>query len=251
MGYSISNTAITCVGSLAASLGGGGRVVFIWGLLLVFFMASAVACSLDELSSAMPHAGGQHYWESQLAPPKIRRGLSYLVGFLSWSSTVVTAALRTLALPQFELGMVVLVNPNFIVRPWMVFVGYQVTNVLIFCFNLISMVTTLVMFVILLVTSSSKASGREMFAKVDNVTGWPDGVAFISAMVGPNWGFACLDAVTHMAEEIPNPRTNIHRVLIATVTLGISIGFPVIIRVILCVTDFNSVVGTATGVPSL
>lgn len=265
MGYSISNTAITCVGSLAASLGGGGRIVFTWGLLLVFFMASAVACSLGELSSAMPHAGGQHYWASKLAPPKIRRGLSYLVGFLSWSGAVVTAASGTLALPQFALGMVVLVNPDFVIRPWMVFVGYQVTNVIIFCFNLfekalptfnlinlgISMVTTMVIFVVLLSTSGSKASGREVFAQVDNVTGWSDGVAFISALVGPNWGFACLDAVTHMAEEIPDPRTNIPRVLMATVTLGISIGFPVMIGVMFCVTDFDSVVGTATGVPSL
>ncbi|KAI8661079.1 hypothetical protein NCS57_01087300 [Fusarium keratoplasticum] len=265
MGYAISNTAITCIGSLAASLGGGGRIVFVWGLILVFLMALSVAVSLGELCSAMPHAGGQYFWTSRLAPRRVKRELSYLVGFLGWSGAVVTAASGTLAIPQFVLGMVVLVNPSFTIKPWMVFVGYQITNVAIFFLNLferilpkinvanlwISIISTVVIFITLLATTKSKSSAKSVFAQIDNVTGWPDGVAFISALVGPNWGFACLDAVTHMAEEVPAPEKTLPKVLLSTVAIGITIGLPFMIGVMLCVTDFDSVIHTATGVPSL
>ncbi|KAF7547347.1 hypothetical protein G7Z17_g7791 [Cylindrodendrum hubeiense] len=265
MSYSISNTALASIGSLAVSLGGGGRIVFIWGLLIVFLTAFCIAVSLGELSSAMPHAGGQYYWTSRLAPERFKRGLSYLVGFLGWSGAVVTAASGTLAIPQFVLGMVVLVKPTFVIKSWMVFVGYQIANIAIFCLNLferllpkinianlwISIVTTVVIFITILVKTNPKASAKEVFAQVDNVTGWPDGVAFISALVGPNWGFACLDAVTHMAEEVPNPERPLPKVLLYTVGLGISIGLPFMIGVMFCTTDLNSVVSTATGVPSL
>ncbi|KAI5456040.1 amino acid/polyamine transporter I [Mariannaea sp. PMI_226] len=265
MAYSIANTAITCVGSLTASLGGGGRVVFVWGLLLVSVMAFCIAISLGELSSAMPHAGGQYYWASRLAPPKFRRELSYLVGFLSWGGAIVTAASATLAIPQFILGMAVLVQPKFVIKSWMVFLGYQITNIAIFFLNLfehllpkisvanlwISMISTLVIFITLLVKANPKASAKSVFLEVDNVTGWPDGVAFISALVGPNWGFACLDAAVHMAEEVPNPEKTIPKVLVSTVAIGITIALPFMIGIMFCVNDLNSVVSTPTGVPSL
>ncbi|KAH6887722.1 hypothetical protein B0T10DRAFT_461156 [Thelonectria olida] len=152
MGYAISNTAITCIGSLAASLGGGGRVVFIWGLLIVFVMAL-------------------------------------------WSGDVVTAASGTLAIPQFVLGMAVLVNPSFVIKPLMVFAGYQITNIAISFLNLferllpkinianvwISIVTTVIIVITLLATTQTNSSAKAVFVDIDNVTGWPDGAVFISA----------------------------------------------------------------------
>lgn len=265
MGYSICNTGLTCIGSLSASLTGGGPIVFVWGQLLVFVLSLAVACSLGELSSAMPHAGGQAFWASQLAPPKMRRFASYSVGFLSWAGAVVTGASACLAISQMVFGMVILYNDTFVVKSWMVFVGFQITNALVLVLNLrekliptfnlasmyFSVITLLVIFITLLAGSYEKTSAAAIFATVDNFTGWADGVAFIIALSGPNWGFACLDAVTHMAEEVPDPRRTIPKALLATVFIGILTGFPFMIGVMFCVSDIESIVGTATGVASL
>ncbi|OBT90444.1 hypothetical protein VE02_01221 [Pseudogymnoascus sp. 03VT05] len=265
MGYSISNTGMTCIGSLAASLGNGGPVVFIWGQILVFFMALCVATSLGELSSALPHAGGQYYWTAYLAPKRFKRKISYLVGLLSWGGAVVTAASGTLAIPQFVLGMVTLRDPDFVMKPWMIFVGFQITNIVVFTFNLcerllpmfnlmsmsFSIGSMVTIFITLLVTTKEKQTGQTVFGEIINSSGWSNGVAFITALVGPNYGYACLDAVTHMAEEIPDPRRNIPKALLATVIVGLCTGLPFMIGVMFCIGNVSSVVGTATGVPSL
>ena len=256
---------MTCMGSLAASLGGGGPVVFVWGLVLNGFMAMSVACSLAELSSAMPHSGGQYYWASQLAPSHLRRGLSYLVGFLSWGGAVVTAAGATLALPQFVFGMVVLNYPDFEVKPWMMFVGFQIANASIFCLNLFERIlpalnigsmsfsigSMVVIFVTLLATTQPKADASSVFAELQNFSGWSDGVAFMISLVGPNWGFASMDAVTHMADEVLDPSRNIPKALGATVLVGLATGLPFMIGICFCINDIDSVVNTPTGVPSL
>lgn len=266
MGYSISNTAMTMTGSLGTGLANGGPIIFIWAQLMIFIMSICVACSLGELASAFPHAGGQYYWAAQLAPPRMRRSMSYLLGVLSWAGVVVNCASGSIAIPQMVIGMIILRNPNFSFKPWMLFLGYQLTNITLFFFNLCerllpkfsmfglfwSVATLIIIFVTVLATAPSHQPASFVFTDFVNLSGWDSkGIAYLTGMLGSNWGFSCLDAVTHMAEEIPNPRTNVPKALLATVIMGIATSWPYAIALMFCVQDIDAVIQTPTLVPSL
>ncbi|KAG4438550.1 hypothetical protein IFR05_005974 [Cadophora sp. M221] len=66
---------------------------------------------------------------------------------------------------------------------------------------------------------------------------------------GPNWAFSCLDAVTHLVDEIPNPRVNIPKALLVTVTLGSFTGLLTGFALFFSATDLESVF--TSGTPSL
>lgn len=76
IGHSITNTAITLIVGLASGAALGGPPLFIYGFIMMAIIAVAVAISLGELASALPHSGGQYYWVAVLAPPSCRRFLS-------------------------------------------------------------------------------------------------------------------------------------------------------------------------------
>ncbi|KAG4438549.1 hypothetical protein IFR05_005973 [Cadophora sp. M221] len=136
LGHSISNTAITLITGLASSISLGGPPVIMYGFMMMAIVATFVAISLGELASAMPHSGGQYFWVATLAPPKYRRFLSYITGILGWAGSVCTSAPCCLAVPLMVFSMIALRNSDFNMHPWMVFLFYQVINLVAFFFNL-------------------------------------------------------------------------------------------------------------------
>src|SRR5437764_9799290 len=74
-------------------------------------------------------------------------------------------------------------------------------------------------------------------------------IAFLSVDSSSSWCFACLDSVTHMAEEIPRPDRNIPKALLSTVALGFFTAFPYCIGMFFGISDLDAVTGSDTGVP--
>lgn len=264
--FSCSNAPITLLASLAAGISSGGPAVFVYGTILVGIASGGVACSLAELASAYPHAGGQYYWVSQLAGDRYRRPLSYLVAFLSWAGAIVTCASAMLTIPLMIIGMYSLNHPDLVIKPWMVFVGYQVTNIFCAFFNCferilpkiatanlsLAVVGAVVIFITMLATSPTKQSGEFVFATFVNNSGYSsNGVTFLTGMLAANWGFTCMDSITHLADEVPRPEKNIPKALIAVVLLGIATSFPMAIATFFSVQSLDDVIATPTGLPSL
>jgi choline transport protein len=264
--FACSNAPVTLLASLTAGIASGGPFTMIYGTIIVGAASVCVAVSLGELASAMPHAGGQYYWATQLAPRRYRRGLSYLTAFLSWAGAVVTCASCMLTVPLMVLGIMVLRNPDMIIKPWMVFVGYQLTNIFCFlvnCFERIlppiananlavALALSVSIFISLLAASPTKQSGEFVFATFVNNSGWSNkGITFLSGLVAANWGFSCLDAITHLADEVPEPAKNIPKALLATVLLSISTALPIGIATFFSVQSLDDAVSTPTGLPSL
>ncbi|VUC36381.1 unnamed protein product [Clonostachys rosea] len=263
VGHSITNTAITIVAGLASSVALGGAPLLIYGFLAMALVAVCVAITLGELSSAFPHSGGQYYWVSVLAPSSCKRLLSYVTGIVGWAGALCTAASVCLVVPIMVFSMVSLADPTFEYKPWMGFVGYQITNLLTFTFNLFerclpwvsrsllcfTIVTITILFVSLLSASPEKQTAENLFVNLYNISGWPDGVAFLIGLNAPNWGFSCLDATVHLANEIPHPARNIPKALLVTVALGAFTGVLTTIALFLSAPDLESVVTAAS--PSL
>ncbi|KAH6687427.1 amino acid/polyamine transporter I [Plectosphaerella plurivora] len=263
IGHSITNTAVTITVGMASGVAFGGPPVFFYGFLAMAVVAFFVAISLGELASALPHSGGQYYWVSVLAPERLRRPLSYITGVVAWAGAVCTAASVCLAVPIIIFNMIILSRPDFEYKPWMGFVGYQITNLLAFSFNLFerclpwvsktllayTLMAVTVVFVATLAGPGRQLSAEDFFAHLYNISGWPDGVAFFIGLNACNWAFSCLDAAVHLADEIPEPRKNIPKALLATVGLGSFTGLAIIFSLFFSVTDVEAVAGAAT--PSL
>lgn len=266
IGFTICNTAIAVIVSLSTGLGSGGPITYIYSQIFVFLVSLCVAISLGELASAFPNAGGQYYWAAQLAPENIRRTISFIVGIVGWIASVFTTASVVLVIPQQAIGMMILSNPDMVSQRWMVFIGFQLTNIFVFFFNCIgrflpfmsqcvlfmSLSTITIIFISILAASPTKQPASFVFGEFINLSGWSSGgIALLTGAIGVNWGFSCLDAVTHLAEEIPDPRRNVPKALIGTVIIGMGTAFPLSIALLFCVQDIEAIITTPTLVPSI
>ncbi|KAH7145519.1 hypothetical protein B0J13DRAFT_525051 [Dactylonectria estremocensis] len=102
------------------------------------------------------------------------------------------------------------------------------------------MFLVLALFIGLWAAPSEKRSGKDVFTDFYNVSGWSNGVAFLIGLNGLNWGFSCLDAIVHIAEEIPRPSTNVLKALMLTIAIGVVTGLPIILAFCFCITDFEN-----------
>jgi choline transport protein len=145
----------------------------------------------------------------------------------------------------------------------MLFVGFQITNWMTFtvnCFERLlpffskgiltfTVTSLIVIFVSLIAATRNRASANSVFVTLSNESGWTNGVAFLIGTNGTNWGFSCLDAACHLANEIPTPRRNIPKALLCTVALGALTGLPIILALFFAVSDMGEV--ALSTVPSL
>jgi choline transport protein len=256
IGYGVTNTAIGVLLTLGTAIPLGGSPLVFWGFLVMAGVGLATATTLAELASAMPHPGGQYIWVNRLAPAEFRRFLSYMTAMASWLGAVATGASVCLAVPQGVCAIISLLDSSFEYKKWMVFVGYQLLNVITVILAsferalpkisnimlLFSCLTAGIIFITLFAMSDTKVSAKDFFVTKSNISGWPDGIAFIMGMNGANWSFSCLDVATHVAEEIPSPATNIPKALIWTIVIGFFSGLLVILGVLI---NIDSIDGAA------
>jgi len=110
----------------------------------------------------------------------------------------------------------------------------------------------IVIAIAMLAVSPTKQSGEFVFANFINESGWDSPfIAFMTGILGMNWGYSCLDACTHLAEEIPHPERNIPKAILYTVLIGFLTSFIFMIAVFFSIQDVDSVILTPTYVPSL
>jgi choline transport protein len=152
------------------------------------------------------------------------------------------------------------------IKPWMVFVAYQVVNIFCALFNCYSktlptltyatMWISLVSFFVILIVVPAKAPTHEsssfVFTTFINRTGWKsNGIAYIVGLINPNWALNGLDCATHMAEEVQNPERVIPVAIMGTVGIGFVTAFLFAISMLFSIGDFDQVAGTSTGAPIL
>ncbi|OLL25434.1 Choline transport protein [Neolecta irregularis DAH-3] len=256
VGFSITNSWYGITTAMITGIVSGGPVVIIYGILLIGCVSLCVGISLSELSSAFPNSGGQYFWTRQLAPQKYSRVLSYLTGSLGWAGAVFASASTALGIAQAIVGIYI------VIKPWMNFVAYQLINSVAFIFNLyekglpviiwISLASVSVITITVVSVSHPKQQTREVFRNFKNETGWESNVVtFILGLINVNWAFSCLDAATHMAEEIPQPERNVPKALIGTVFIGMASAFFYSVTMFFSTKDIVSVIDTPTGFPAV
>ena len=255
LGCSITNTGLGMMLIVSYTVFGAGPL-FIYGITAMFLVSICVAVSLGEMVSAYPHTGGQYFWVAQLAPERSRRFLSYMTAIISWASVICTVASGAAGCTTLTFALIACAKPEFDYKPWMQFLcylGYTWTSALMTIFRrplprllkfmlYYSLIGLLGLVICLLAPDKEKQSAGVVFGAGEyfNKSGWPDGMAFLIGIGGVNWGFCGIDSATHLAEEIPEPRKNIPKVLLYTIGIGFIFGLSVNLAIFFAATDLDN-----------
>lgn len=267
VGFGLTNSWFGISASLVTGISSGGPMLIVYGIIIIACISTCIGISLSELASAYPNAGGQYYWTMKLAPPKYSPFASYLCGSFAWAGSVFTSASVTLSIALALVGMYVLGtgDPNKTVETWQVFVTFEIVNALLVFFNIwekplptisaLSLYTSLVSFVVILITVLAKSGGefqdpKFVFVQFNNGTGWASsGIAFIVGLINPNWSFSCLDCATHLAEELISPERDVPIAIMGTVAIGFITSFSYSIAMFFSIKDLDALFNSNTGVP--
>jgi choline transport protein len=272
LSFCVLGTWSTFAQGLSSGLTNGGPVVILWGLLLVLFCNLCVAISLGELCSAMPTTLGQAFWISRLCPTPLGRFASYMCAWINTFGWWTLAASQIAFMTDFILGMKLLYDPDWTSTGWLQFLVYigitalmSIINIaccrkdkVLPMFNNVVGVTFVGLFFIialaLLITVGTKP-GLEfqgpgfIFGAWLNQTGWSDGVTWFMGLVQAAYGLTAFDSAIHMVEEIPDPRTNIPKVIWLSVLFGALTGFLFMVVCLATIQSLDDILDPVTGLP--
>lgn len=118
-------------------------------------------------------------------------------------------------------------HPDFVIQEWHPYIAFVIitwlcTAFVIFGNRLIPYLQHIGLFLIIggglvtiiVVTAMPKRHASNAFVWKDfqNMTGWSNGVAFLSGVLNGAFTIGTPDAITHMAEELPNPGVDLPKV---------------------------------------
>lgn len=73
----------------------------------------------------------------------------------------------------------------------------------------------------------------------------------MTGLINPAFGLTSLDSVLHLSEELPSPRRNTPKAILATCIIGFCTGFPFIIIIAFFMGDVETILNGATRFPAL
>ncbi|KAI1352042.1 amino acid/polyamine transporter I [Xylaria sp. FL0043] len=254
----------TALGLFTEAFENGGPAALAWGFPIAWLSSLSVYMCLGEMASIAPISGGQYFWVAILAPKKYKRFCGYLTGWLTSLAWIATLAVGSIFTGTIIQGLIILNYPNYAPQKfhgallaWAViavciFVNTVVAGLLPLLEGLILLVHVLgfVAILIVLVYLSPHGSAEDVFFRSLNEGHWPaQSLSYFVGFIGNVATFVGADAAVHMAEEIENPALNVPRAIFTTVLLNGSTGWGMLIALLFCLGDIESVLNTPTGFP--
>ncbi|KAH6658440.1 amino acid permease [Truncatella angustata] len=250
---------------LGSAIVNGGAPCLFYNYVLSFICTIAITCSLGEIASIYPTAGGQYHWVAALAPSSTRSAAAWFTGWISIGGQVVLTASAAFAAALQIQGLAVLNNGDTYVPEryqamlifWLILVYGAVMNVyghkLLPTVNLASAVLHVLGFLAIFITLAIMAPKNDssfVFVEVANSSGWSnDGVSWLVGLLSAVYPFLGYDAACHMAEEIPNASRNVPIAMVGSSVVNGLIGFAYCIMLLYCTGPVEDLFTTPTGFP--
>jgi choline transport protein len=220
---------------------------------------------ISELTSMMPIACGQYYWVHKLAPSDYYKNFaSYVIGWLTSLAWAATVAIETLLAGTIVQGLIKLNYPAYDAKLWQ---GTLLTwaviavaiSINVFMPNffpkleimiLVLHVVGFVAIVATLLSTAELGSASSVWLTVSNGGGWPtQGLSLCVGFLGNIATFVGADASVHMAEEVANADLTIPWAICMGMIFNGITGFAMMVTVLYCLGDANSVLETPTRFP--
>jgi choline transport protein len=176
-----------------------------------------------------------YHWASLTPGPKWGRTIGFFAGWISFFGWIFDFAAIIQITANVAVALYAVYHPDLVIQPWHVYVAYLLilwlcVAVVIFANRVIPYLQDLGLFLVLvggLVTiivvaamPAQHASNSFVWTDWVNVTGWSDGVAFFAGVLNGAFAIGTPDAITHMAEELPNPKRDLPKAVAAQIILG-------------------------------
>ncbi|KAJ3809024.1 choline transport protein [Lentinula lateritia] len=268
---SICSTSVTidCAwvafgGSIVVGLSNGGPPGIIWELLVACIYYCFIAASIAELASSIPSAGGVYHWASVTAG-RYGRVVGFFTGFINFYGWIFALSSIVFIPSNVFVEMYALFHQGTYTRQnWHVYLAFVLINVsclLVVIFRnrwlpLIQRLGSVAVIgggvatvVILAALPRHHASAASVFTTWDNQTGWPSGVAFLTGMLNGAYTIGTPDAITHIAEELPNPKRDLPKAIAAQMIIGTLTSFAFAVVIMFAITDLDAVLNTGTSFP--
>ncbi|KAE9961867.1 hypothetical protein EG327_002839 [Venturia inaequalis] len=266
--------ALSVCADNAWAAGGGSMVVAFYnggapGIIYEFIAACAFYCcigaALAELSSAIPSSSSVYHWASVTAGPKYGRIASFYAGW--WN--VLAWIFGTASVSLFGANAIIacwsVQHPEYFPERWHIFLAYlfvtwlacgtvmfghsilpKILNFGAFLCISVWFVTVMVLAIMPSKTGKGYASNSFVWKDWNNATGYSSsGFVFLAGMLNGAFAIGTPDGCTHLAEEIPDPKRNIPKGILAQLVIGIVTTFTFYLAVLYAITDFNIVLNSS------
>lgn len=243
----------------------GGPAGLVYGFIIAWSSTLSVYTVISELASMAPIAAGQYYWVYILAPERYKVFCSYIIGWLTSLAWVATVATETIFAGTMLQGLIILDHENDYdpkrwqgtLLAWLVIVVAIFVNVVIpgalpkfEIFIIVFHIAGFIAIVSVLWVYSPHNSAHFVFTTALNEGGWPtQGLSYCVGFLGNVATFVGADASVHMAEEVANAPLNIPRAIVGAMLINGAVGFTMMLTLLFCLGDVDSVLNTATGYP--
>ncbi|OCF40042.1 hypothetical protein I317_06180 [Kwoniella heveanensis CBS 569] len=264
--FSVINSWVIMVAAIGSGLVSGGPSSLVWGLLYASISNYATVLSHNECFAVYPSAGGQYHWAAVLSPPRFRELLSWLTGMLNVIGLWLGAASSAYLSSNLLISIVLLLDPEWEVTPRIqyglfvvtlsflpivnVFIGQKLGRRLDYALMILSTITVLVIIITLPAAAPHRAPASFVFGGLSNLTGWDSMVmAWLLGLLQSAFAYLGFDAIYHISEEMPNPRTDGPRAVAWTIIISFVSAMAVLVSMLFCVVDLERVLSTPYGLP--
>ncbi|KPM40106.1 hypothetical protein AK830_g6415 [Neonectria ditissima] len=233
----VNNAWVVLGSSISVSLLNGGPPGIIYGLMVALFYYTLIGMSLAELASSFPTSGGVYHWATLAAGPKWGRMAGFFAGWINFYGWMFGLASLAQISANTAVQLYATYNTEYSSEAWHVYIAYLLVlwisaSAVIFANKLIPytqnlglvlvVVGGLVTIVVIAAMPTRHASNHFVWGSFDenNVTGWNGGVAFMVGVLNGAFTIGTPDAITHMAEEINNPKKNLPKAIFLQIGIG-------------------------------
>ncbi|KFY54687.1 hypothetical protein V496_07200 [Pseudogymnoascus sp. VKM F-4515 (FW-2607)] len=250
---------------IATALKNGGAPCLFYNYIITFLATIAVTCSLGEIASMYPTAGGQYHWVALLSPSQSSKAASWFTGWISCGGQIVFSASAAFAAALQLQALITLNNPDsYTPERWQGMLFYWVVlayslavnlwgSKLLPLTNMVSGVIHIVAFltiVVVLGVMAPKHDASYVFIEHSNTSGWSnDGVSWLVGLLSTVYPFLGYDSATHLAEEMVNPARDVPIAMVGSVIVNGIIGLGYCVILLFSIGDLDQLLLSPTGFP--
>ncbi|CRG91605.1 Choline transport protein [Talaromyces islandicus] len=256
----------TVLALFSQGLENGGPSGLLYGFIIAWSSTLSVYSVISELASMAPIAAGQYYWVYMLSSERYRVFASYIIGWLTSLAWIATVATETLFAGTMLQGLVVLDYPSsYVATDWQAtlltwgvalistFINAVIPGMLprIELGTVVFHVAGFVAIIAVLWHFTDPLHSTDfVFRSSLNEGNWPSqGLSYCVGFLGNVATFVGADASVHLAEEVSNAATTIPRVITLSMILNGIVGFVMMVTLLFCLGDVESVLNSETGFP--
>ncbi|KAL6248924.1 hypothetical protein RBB50_003987 [Rhinocladiella similis] len=242
----------------------GGPRALSFGYFVVITGVLCQVASMAEMAAVQPIAGAQYHWTHYLAPPKHRRFITWMQGWITWFSWIsLLAGVANIAALMIQ-TLVIASYPSYIPHGWhvtliiyaLLIVQGLMNQYAFWAVPWIELLSGLlhvamwVVFVTVLTSLAPHHSAHFVFLEKSAFSGWTNEyISFNLGMLTATWGFVGFDGAVHMSEEVRKARHAVPRAMFWSIVMNGALAYGMILVILFCAGDVDQLL--SSGYPLL